>query len=72
MAGVLDEIFAHKAEELKSTERNRPLSEIKNKLSSQRPEKISARLWLVTDHGSSLRLNAKLLSWEKLEKILMP
>ncbi|MGV7220253.1 MAG: indole-3-glycerol phosphate synthase TrpC [Nitrospinales bacterium] len=39
MAGVLDKIFADKAEELKSTERDRPLSEIKNKLSSQRPVK---------------------------------
>ena len=39
MAGILDEIFAHKAEELKFTQRERPLSEIKGKMSSQRPVK---------------------------------
>jgi len=42
VTGILDKIFAAKADELASTRREKPLSEIKGKLSSQRPVKDAA------------------------------
>lgn len=42
MAGILDKIFADKEEELESTQRERPLSEIKGRLGAQRQTKDAA------------------------------
>ncbi len=39
MAGILDKIFADKAKELETTQRERPLAELKGRLTSQRPVK---------------------------------
>jgi len=52
MAGILDQIFADKAEELESTQRERPLSEIRGRLRSQRQVKNVAEA--LTGDGSRI------------------